>query len=730
MKTKSIAFLSALGCTVLLGGVVPLHAQAQAADSSTATSLTRVRDSGRARNLGLATIEQMLVDGTTAVITVSEQEQSRDLNGDGDTDDRVVHVFDARTATTRNLGLNVNLGRVSLRGSVLTICAVGDFDGEGGGDVSKEGLFVYDTARRTLTKVDPACGTNTVVSPDGRFLGYTVSEPARQQDLNRDGDVDDEILHLYEVSTKRVQNTGIVVSFLSEDRVLFDGRELFVSADEGLGTNFSRRVVHRFDTRAGEEVNLQVALSQFEPSEFGSGFKVADDQAMLVVREFDQSADLNGDGDLSDNVLVRLDLGSGRIESTGLALAKPNAPNGVGPDSPLVFAAQEGLAVFNLSEAEQRKDLNGDGDLGDVLLHVLSTDSGQLRNLNVNGRFILSDSLLGRGVVFMSEVANGRDLNGDGNLGIDTNNDGKVDERESEFVLGLADLRGPQPRVINTGLTISRRSAIDTPNVGGFGIDTDAFQIRDNLVVFVVPEEQQGRDLNGNGIQRDHVLHIADLATLTTRNTALSGAIAFRPAQAPLLPPIDGQIVVPVGRGGDLNGVGLTDAVLNVVDVRTGRARDTGIGIAADLPDPQTFAFVQIPQIIRGERFMSVLLDEHDIDLNGDGDTQDEVLHLFDVATGKLTNVGVAARGMEATDATVTAVDFTYVGMCPGFSFLARFDGDACVGPSTGDAYVFFVSEAAQGNVDLNGDGDANDFVVHATRLTDRDRNGRLDFAE
>jgi len=134
--------------------------------------------------------------------------------------------------------------------------------------------------------------------------------------------------------------------------------------------------------------------------------------------------------------------------------------------------------------------------------------------------------------------------------------------------------------------------------------------------------------------------------------------------------------------------------------------------------------------MIRGEKFMSVLLEEHDVDLNGDGDTEDEVLHVFDVATSKLTNVGLAARGMEATDATVTGVDFTYVGMCPGFSFFGRFDGDACAGPRIGDAYVFFVSEAAQGSVDLNGDGDSNDFVVHATRLADRDRNGRLDFAE
>ena len=728
MRTGSIAILVTLSCTVLLSGAGT--SQSQATEPSAAAVQTNARNFDRPRNLGLATNQRMLVDGTTAVFVVVEEEQHRDLNGDGDRDDQVVHVFDARTGATRNLRLNVAFSAMSLRGRALAICSGADFDDEGAGDASKIGLFVYDTARRTLTKVDAGCGSNSVISPDGLRLAYTVSEVARQQDLNHDGDVDDDVLHLYDVVKGRSQNTGIAVRFPSEDVVLFDGRRLFVSTEEGEGTNFKRKVVHRFDTETGEETNLQVAISEFEPRGFTNGFKVADDQAMLVVPEFEQRVDLNGDGDLSDNVLQRLDLASGRIQSTGLAIASPRSPNGFGPSFPIVFAAQEGLAVFNLAEAEQRKDLNGDGDLNDVLLHVLSTRTGKLRTLNVNGRFILSDSLPGRGVVFMSEVANGRDLNGDGNLGIDANNDGTVDERESEFVLGLADLRGEQPRVVNTGLTVSLRAAMNIPDIGGLTVDTDAFQIRDNLVVFVVPEEQQGRDLNGNGIQKDHVLHIADLATLTVRNTGLSGAVAFRAAQAPLLPPIDGQIVVPVGRGGDLNGVDLVDAVLQVVDVRSGRARNTGIAIAADLPDPQSFALVQIPQMIRGEKFMSVLLEERDVDLNGDGDTQDEVLHIVDVATGKLTNVGLAARGMEATDATVTGVDFTYAGMCPGFSFFGRFDGDACVGPSLGDAYVFFVSEAAQGNVDLNGDGDTNDFVVHATRLSDRDRNGRLDFAE
>ena len=103
MKTRSFVFLTALCATVLLGSSVsePIAA-AQASDRAQPDLF----DSKRDLNLGLATREGMLVDGNTAVFTVSEQSQRRDLNRDGDLDDNIVHVFNARSGNVRNLGLN------------------------------------------------------------------------------------------------------------------------------------------------------------------------------------------------------------------------------------------------------------------------------------------------------------------------------------------------------------------------------------------------------------------------------------------------------------------------------------------------------------------------------------------------------------------------------------------------------------------------------------------------
>jgi hypothetical protein len=77
------------------------------------------------------------------------------------------------------------------------------------------------------------------------------------------------------------------------------------------------------------------------------------------------------------------------------------------------------------------------------------------------------------------------------------------------------------------------------------------------------------------------------------------------------------------------------------------------------------------------------------------------VPHLFDTANGRVTNLRVATGR-------------------------SRFSPDFKSGNGAG---MLAVPEADQG-ADLNGDGDTDDFVVHATRLTDRNRNGRFDFAE
>ncbi len=62
---------------------------------------------GTITNVGLAVFGEPLIDGDLVVFRVRESAQGlggTDLNGDGDTSDSVLHVFDSSTSTTTNVG--------------------------------------------------------------------------------------------------------------------------------------------------------------------------------------------------------------------------------------------------------------------------------------------------------------------------------------------------------------------------------------------------------------------------------------------------------------------------------------------------------------------------------------------------------------------------------------------------------------------------------------------------
>jgi hypothetical protein len=69
-------------------------------------------------------------------------------------------------------------------------------------------------------------------------------------------------------------------------------------------------------------------------------------------------------------------------------------------------------------------------------------------------------------------------------------------------------------------------------------------------------------------------------------------------------------------------------------------------------------------------------------DLNGDGDLNDFVAHVYDLRTGHLYNLGLASSRAIYVDLKTHSV-------------------------------IVLVQEQSQGNADLNGDGDTTDTVLH-----------------
>ena len=109
-----------------------------------------------------------------------------------------------------------------------------------------------------------------------------------------------------------------------------------------------RGVLFDWDERAGL-TNTRRAVTDFET--------IGTHSVLLLVPESD-GGDLDGDGDVLDSVLELYDLCTGRSSNLGLA------------SSGLLDSAH-GRSAISVLESQQGADLNGDGDLLDIVLHLV-----------------------------------------------------------------------------------------------------------------------------------------------------------------------------------------------------------------------------------------------------------------------------------------------------------------------------------------------------------------------
>jgi len=230
------------------------------------------------------------------------------------------------------------------------------------------------------------------------------------------------------------------------------------------------------------------------------------------------------------------------------------------------------------------------------------------------------------------------------------------------------------PHVVNV------RSGVVT-NTGRDVWSPFPFVLHENTAVFIVEEYGQGRtDLNKDGDLNDRILHTFDLATGTVWNSTLQASYTLRATDGVVA---FGAIEHP--NSGDYNDDGdMRDTVLHELDLRTGALRNEGLVVGMG-------AFEMI-----GSRLEFAVNEEGAglTDLNGDGDTDDEVLFVQDLHRGAPVNTG--------------------------WTNASQYEHWHFPEPEAGDAersFLFQVAEADQGSTDLNGDGDATDIVLCLGRL-------------
>jgi WD40 repeat protein len=520
---------------------------------------------------------------------------------------------------------------------------------------------------------------------EGGRVAFLAIEAEQGADFNGDGDTDDSVAHIWDPVTG-TRNLGLAANLFTP---LAGGRLAFAaweSAQGGTDLNgdgdANDSSVHVWDPSSGQTTNLRLGTSIEEIPLRGGGLAVQ-------VSEADQGAtDLNGDGDISDWVIQVWDPATG---TTNLGVATVIETMAAMPDGGVAFLVSE--------SAEDGKDRNGDGTTGDRVPAVWNPATGRVDNV-ARAAATRTIPLDGHRLGFLVlEDHDGGDRNGDGD--------------SLDKVVHIWD--GTTGTNQNLGL------AADSGIVTFIGLDG-------GRLAFVASEEEQGGDdLNADGDAGDDVVHVWDPAT-GTKNLRLA---ADAPG-ATLYPVPGGGLTMRITEseqgGHDLNGDGdANDRVLHLWDPATG-TRNLGL------------AYYNSTPLDGGRIAIGVTESGHDRrDLNGDGDTDDSVLHIWHPLTQTVENLGVystaetkldkgrvaffvwerfEASGTDLNGDGDTTDELAYIwGPDTGLVNLglAGLSGNPPALPGGGTALL--VMESAHHNRDLNGDGDTLDFVLHVVTL-------------
>lgn len=577
MKQVSISLAVVLAASNFAG------AQASSASSGTPDTHS-VRPWGMATNVGRASVGHVVVDGHLAFF-VSELEEGRtDLNGNGFIGDHVVHVRNKTTGVVRNLALSGDLfvrpasDEFDNYGTLITFAAEESRDGDlnGDGDATDYVLIVYDFATDELWNTGHALAV--AFSPhlsyfvdDGTVLGIVGEAEHGAVDLNGDGDEEDKVLFLFDPAGETFANTGFAVG-ADYQTLGFYRRWVGLAVTEagqgaldlnGDGDELDH-VLHVHDLQTGTTVNTGLATYDFA---------VATGEMLLLIRESEQGGvDLNGDGDTADSVAHVLHLATGTLDNLGLDATFFTV------DVPGFNSQVDGtLGALVVSEARQGgTDLNGDGDAVDNVVHRIDLPSAQVTNLGYASFFARANH--GLLSFLVREVDQGADLNGDLDVGdmvlfVD-------DVRTGSLVntgLGVSTFSHPGARGVAFLVSENDQAETDLNQDGddrdrvlyfydreraevvNVRLAVDLYRVVGKRVVLEVEEDNQsGVDLNGDGDAADDVTHVFDVDHRSVINTGLE---SFAGADGGIVPGVIFERWV-----GDYNGDGDgNDRVLHFV---------------------------------------------------------------------------------------------------------------------------------------------------------------------
>jgi len=318
-----------------------------------------------------------------------------DLNGDGDMIDHMIRYYDVSTGALVNTGADG--GILSVSGSIIAFITIEGWIGvdlNGDGDMGDQVIRYYDISTGALVNTG-ADGDSPSVS--GSIIAFYTYEWSIGVDLNGDGDMGDNVIRYYDISTGTLTNTGADGDrpFVSGSIITFVTGEWYIGVDLNGDGDMGDYVIRYYDVSTGALASTGAVGGGIAPWLSVSGNIIA-----FVTYEGWIDVDLNGDGDMGDNVIRYYDISTGTLTNTGADGVEPSVSGSI--------------IAFNTPEVWIGVDLNGDGDIGDQVIRYYDVSTGALTNTGADG---VMPSVSGSIIAFMTpEVWIGVDLNGDGDM--------------------------------------------------------------------------------------------------------------------------------------------------------------------------------------------------------------------------------------------------------------------------------------------------------------------------